>query len=80
MPTGPFGQFLWQRLDARKVVLEIAAAHHACRDFEAYFTFRCADRDSLQVRKEGMIFLGGAQVPRAGVWMTSAMAFEWACS
>jgi len=76
MIAGFLGQFFRQRFDARKIVLEIAAGHHAGRHFEAHFAFGCVDMDDLQVGYERMVFLRGAKVPRAAVRVASAVTFH----
>ncbi len=76
MVAGLLAEFLRQRFDARQVVLEVAAGHHAGGHFEANFALGRAHRDGLQIRQEGMVLLGSAKVPRAAMRVAAAVAFH----
>lgn len=74
--AGFAGQLFRQGFDAREVVLEVAAAHHAGGDFQADFAFRGVHGDCLKVRQERVVLLGGAQIPRTGVRVASPMTLH----
>jgi len=70
------GQLFRQRFCTCQIILEVAAGHNARRNFEPNLAFAGMYRYYLKVGKKRMVLLWCAQVPRAGVWVSPAVALH----
>lgn len=61
---------------AREVLLKVSTGHHTGRNLQANPALRGIDGHRLQIGQEGMLLFRGAQVPRAGVRVPSAMTLH----